>query len=85
MLCQYEFELTPCQAQDLIWNRFISTHSEPGRNIPGDLHQEHLNRVCKDCIQELGSNKTERAITRVEKLWEHYCWRTSMRKIEWEI
>ncbi len=67
MLCQYEFELTPRQAQELIWSRFISTHSAPGRNIPGDLHQEHLNRVCKDCIQGLGSNKTESAITRVGK------------------
>ena len=48
MLSQYEFELTPHQAQELIWNRFISTHNAPGKNIPCDLHQEHLNRIVKD-------------------------------------
>ena len=36
MLCQYEYELTPRQAQELIlWNCFISTHNASGRNIPG--------------------------------------------------
>ena len=28
-----EFELTPRQAQELIWNRFISTHNAPGKNF----------------------------------------------------
>ena len=50
MLCQYHHKLTPRQTQELIWSRFINTHSAPGRNIPVDLHQEHLNRVCKDSI-----------------------------------
>ena len=62
MLCQYEFELPPQQAQELIWSRFISTHASPGHNIPEDLHQEHLNRVIKDAIRDLGANKTEVAI-----------------------
>ncbi len=65
MLCQYEYNLTPRKAQELIWSRFISTHNAPGRNIPGDLHQEHLNRVVKDAIRGLHSNKTEKAITKV--------------------
>lgn len=67
MLCQYEYKLTPRQAQELIWSRFVSTHSAPGRNIPGDLHQEHLNRVVKDAIRGLRANKTEKAMTRVGK------------------
>lgn len=67
MLCQYEYELTPRQAQELIWSRFVSTHNAPGHNIPGDLHQEHLNRVVKDSIRGLHANKTEKAITRVGK------------------
>ena len=66
MLCQYEYKLTPCQAQELIWSRFISTHNS-WANIPGDLHQEHLNRVVKDAIRGLHSNKTEKAITRVAR------------------
>ncbi len=35
--------------------------------MPCDLHLEHLNRICKDAIQDLGVNKTEAAITRVGK------------------
>ncbi len=40
---------SPRQAQELIWNRCVNTHNAPGRNIPCDLHQEHLNRIVKDC------------------------------------
>ena len=35
--------------------------------MAADLHQEHLNRVVKDAIRGLGSNKTEKAITRAGK------------------
>ncbi len=28
----------------------FNTHNAPGRNIPCDLHQEHLNRIVKDDI-----------------------------------
>lgn len=65
MLCQYKYEFTPRQAQELIWSRFINTHGAPGRNIPEDLHQEHLNRVCKDAIRGLRANKVDAAITRI--------------------
>ena len=67
MLSQYEFELTPRQAQELIWNRFISTHNAPGKNIPCDLHQEHLNRIVKDGIRRLNTNKTEKAVKKIGK------------------
>jgi hypothetical protein len=68
MLCQYEYHLTPRQAQELIWSRFISTHNAPAHNIPCDLHQEHLNRVVKDSIRGLHANKTPKAISRAGKL-----------------
>jgi hypothetical protein len=32
-----------------------------------DLHLEHLNRICKNAISDLGVNKTETAIARVGK------------------
>ena len=67
MLSQYYFEFTPREAQELIWCRFVSTHSAPGCNIPEDLLQEHLNKVVKDCIKDLGSNKTEAAVIKVGK------------------
>lgn len=67
MLCQYNHGLPPRQAAQLLWNRFVNVHGLPGRNIPADLHQEHLNRVVKEAIRGLGANKTERAIARVGK------------------
>ncbi len=67
MLRQYHYDLTPRQAQELIWSRFVSTKSAPGHNIPEDLHQEHLNRVITESIKGLRANKTEVAVTRVGK------------------
>ena len=40
-------------------------HGCPGKNIPADLHMEHLNRLIKEAIRNLGANKTENAITRI--------------------
>ncbi len=34
-------------------------------NIPADLHNEHLNKLCKQMIKALGSNKTEVGVIRV--------------------
>lgn len=68
LLLQHDFSLPPRQAAELIWGRFINTSGLQGRNLPNDLHMEHLNRVVKTAIQNLGSNKTETAITRVGKV-----------------
>lgn len=67
MLCQCEYQLTPRKAQELLWGRFINTRGVPGSNIPPDLHQEHLNRLVKDAVRGLHSNKSEKAITKVGK------------------
>ena len=64
-LQQQQYLLTPRQSAELVWNRFINVHGVRGRNIPCDLHLEHLNRVCKNAISDLGVNKTEKAIKRV--------------------
>lgn len=61
-LCQYHHELPPQQAEQLLYSRFVNTKGVKGRNIPLDLHQEHLNRVCKDCVKGLHSNKPKDAI-----------------------
>ena len=66
-LCQYHFYLPPQQAQQLLYSRFVNVHGREGRNIPCDLHMEHLNRTIKDALQHLGANKTEEAITRASK------------------
>ena len=59
---QYHFTLSPRYAQQLIWSRTINTHGLPGRNIPCDLHMEHLNRLAKEAIKGLGANTSEKAI-----------------------
>lgn len=66
-LARYQFVLSPCMGHQLLWSRFINVHGKPGRNIPCDLHMEHLNRVLKNGVQNLSANKTEKAITRLGK------------------
>ncbi len=67
ILAQHAFLLSPRQADQLIWSRFVNTRGVPGRNIPCDLHLEHLNRLLKEAIHNLRANKTEKAIVRVGK------------------
>lgn len=68
LLCQYHYDLPAQQAGQLIWSRSINTHGVKGRNIPFDLHLEHLNRLCKESIKGLGANKTKQSIVRVAKI-----------------
>ena len=51
----------------LVWSRCINTRGIQGKNIPSDLFMEHLNRVCKEVVLTLGSNKTLEAMKRVGK------------------
>ena len=65
MLFQHSYSLPPRLSAELLWSRFINVHGRPGKNIPADLHMEHLNRIAKEAIKNLGANKTEKAIARV--------------------
>lgn len=65
MLFQYTYRLTPRLQNELLYSRFINVHGRPGKNIPGDLHMEHLNRLAKEAIKGLGANKTEVPVVRV--------------------
>ena len=46
----------------------MNVHGLPGKNIPNDLHMEHLNRLVKTALKELGANKTEKAIITIGKI-----------------
>ena len=48
--------------QQLIWSRFVNLHGCVGKNLPLDLHTEHLNATLKNSITALGANKTEESI-----------------------
>lgn len=65
LLLDYHYFLTPRQAAQLKWSRFINVHNREGCNIPADLHMEHLNRWIKQALARLGPNVTHRAIDRI--------------------
>ena len=67
LLSWYAFSFPPRMAQQLLYSRFVNTRGIPGYNIPADLHNEHLNRICKEAVKALGSNKTVEGITRAGK------------------
>lgn len=67
LLNQCEFKLTPRQSAELKWSRFINCHGVQGRNVPCDLHLEHMNRLCKEAVHGLQANKTSVSIVRVGK------------------
>ena len=67
LLAQYHFLFSERQKHQLLWGRFINVHGLPARNIPSDLLMEHFNRLCKETLNGLGANKTEKALVRVGK------------------
>jgi L1 cell adhesion molecule like protein len=65
MLLQYHYLFTERMKHQLLWSRTINVHGRIGRNIPMDLHLEHLNRELKCAISHLGANVAEQTIMRV--------------------
>lgn len=56
--------LSPRMAHQLMWNRTCNSHGGAGKNIPLDLHLEHMNRIFKDDINTFRANITEHSINR---------------------
>jgi len=54
--------LSPRKTAELKWCRTVNTHGHVGKNIPVDLHMEHLNRRLKSMLQHLGSNITPESV-----------------------
>ena len=54
---------TTMLVHQLTWGRFVNTHSGKGRNIPCDLHNEHVNKQFKEIVENMGSNFTQQAST----------------------
>ena len=59
--------LTEWQSKQLLYSRFVNTRGGKGKNVPCDLHMAHLNKICKECVRDLGSNKTVTEIQRASK------------------
>ena len=56
LLANYYFIYSEQLANQLLWSRTINVHGKPGKNIPMDLHMEHLNRTFKSSVAHLGPN-----------------------------
>ena len=59
--------LSPRKAAELKWCRTVNTHGRVGKNIPVDLHMEHLNRKLKCMLRQLGSNIIPESIQRASR------------------
>ena len=55
--------LQPYLSHQLTWGRFVNTHGGQGRNLPCDLHNEHINKLYKAIISNMGANFTKAAST----------------------
>lgn len=59
--------LSPNLAHQVQWNRSVNTRGGLGHNIPCDLHNEHVNKLVKRFIQNMGPNLTETALQRAAR------------------
>ena len=67
LLIQANFLLTPRLKYQLMYSRFVNTRGGPGKNIPMDLHVEHVNRIVKSAIYHQMSNLSPTAIIRTSR------------------
>ena len=67
MLSQHHFILSERLSKQLLWSRTVNVHGQPGKNIPMDLHMEHLNRVFKNAINKLRPNTIDKSLERTGK------------------
>lgn len=61
---QIKCMLSPQLAHEVMWHRFVNTRGGLGRNIPCDLYNEHINKLLKEIIVNMGSNLTKEALQR---------------------
>ena len=61
---KYYAILSKKNAHSLLANRFINAEGGLGKNIPLDLHMEHLNLVLKRLLRRIGGNVTNQSLQR---------------------
>ena len=69
---------------EIKWSRFVNSKGGLGRNVSCDLHIEHLNRSLKQAISALGSNNTQKSVSKclhtVIEVWDNFYEQTSITK-----
>ena len=58
------FTCSPNLAHHITWNRFVNVKGGAGNNIPCDLYNEHINKLLKHIVGNMGSNMTESGLQR---------------------
>jgi len=66
-LVQYHFVFNDKLRNQLLWSRTTNVHGKKGKNVPMDLHMEHLNRIFKDVVSSLGPNVVDSSLQRTGK------------------
>ena len=62
------FTFSPNHAHQVTWHRFfVNVRGGAGNNIPCDFFNEHMNKLLKYIIQNMGSNLTESALQRAAR------------------
>ncbi|XP_063046921.1 uncharacterized protein LOC134440748 isoform X2 [Engraulis encrasicolus] len=64
---QLNATFSPQVAHSVKWNRFWNNRGGMGRNIPLDLHLEHLNGFLKSFLKGLGPNLNEVSAARISR------------------
>ena len=64
---QTKVTLSPNGAHQVMWHRFVNSRGGMGNNIPCDVYNEHINRLVKYIIQNMGSNLTEKSLQRAAR------------------
>ena len=60
--------MTERMKQQLVWGCTINVREKPGRNVPMDLHMEHINKHCK----QSGKSRvqlSEKSVNRIGKVY----------------
>ena len=73
---QTGFTYSPNLAHQVTWHRFVNARGGAGNNIPCDLFNEHINKLLKYIISNMGSNLTESALQRAARCvtaLQHIC------------
>ena len=64
VLLQHNYLFPPRMKQQLLWERTVNVHGKQGKNISCNLYLKHVNRMCKNAMDSLGSNINNRSINR---------------------
>lgn len=64
---QSNYVFSPNLAHQVTWHRFVNVRGGACDNIPCDLFNEHMNKLLKYIIRNMGSNLTESALQRAAR------------------